>query len=74
MSKKEGNVYKTRDIQSIIQSTNFLDKNMPQSLKLGQGFFAQIVRVGDFVQHQNVIISHFDEKTFISCIITLGNS
>ena len=41
-------------------------------MRLGQTFFTQLVIVGDFVQHQNEIVSRLDEDDIISCIITLG--
>ena len=58
--------------QSIIKLINFSENKIPQSLRLEQIFFTQLVIVGDFVQHQNEIVSHFDEDNIISCIITLG--
>ena len=71
-SKKEENEKKIMEIQSIIKLIIFLENKIPQSLRLGQTFFTQLVIVGDFVQHQNEIVSHFDEDDIISCIITLG--
>ena len=58
---------KNMNIQSIIKSINFLENKIPQSLKLGQTFFTQLVIVGDFVQHQNEIVSYFDEDDIALC-------
>ena len=71
-SKEEENEKKKTEIQSIIKLINFLENKIPQSLKLGQTCLTQLVIVGDFVQHQNEILSHFDVDDFISCIIILG--
>ena len=71
-SKKEENGKIIMGIQSINKSINFSENKIPQSLRLGQIFFTQLVIVGDFVQHQNEIVSYFDEDDIISCIITLG--
>ena len=40
---------------------------------LGQSFLTQFVIVKDFVQHQNEIVSHFDEEYIVLCKITLYN-
>ena len=72
-SKKEENEKKIMEIQSIIKSINFLENKIPQSLRLGQPFFTQLVIVEDRVQYQNEMVSHFDEDDIISCIITLGD-
>ena len=71
-SQKKENEKKIMEIQSIIKSINFWENKIPQSLRLGQTFFTQLVIAEDFVQHQNEIVSHFDEDNIISCIITLG--
>ena len=42
-------------------------------MRLGEIFFTQLVIVGDFVQSQNEIVSHFDEEDIISCIMNLGD-
>ena len=57
-------------------STNYLvnyffGANYSSIISVGTKFLTQLVIVGDFVQHQNEIVSHFDEDDIISCIITL---
>ena len=42
-------------------------------MRLGQTIFTKLVIVRDFIQHQNEIVSHFDEEDIISCMITPGN-
>ena len=74
ISKKENNEKKTKEIGTTIELINFAEKKIPQSLRLGETFFTQLVIVGDMKQNQNEILAHFDEEDIISCIITLGES
>ena len=72
-SKKENDKEKTMEILYIIKLINFAENRIPQSLRLGQTFFTQLVIVGDMIQNENQILSHFDEEDIISCIVTLGD-
>ena len=46
---------------------------IPQSLRLEQTCFTQLVIVRNFLQLRNEMVSHFDEEDINSYIITLGN-
>ena len=68
-----GDLEKVEERKSVIDSTIFLQKVIPQSLRLCNTFFIQMVIAGKFNDINNGIPPHLDEDDIISCIITLGS-
>ena len=67
------NLEKVEEMKLVIDSMNFSEEVIPQSLRLCNTFFTQMVIVGKCNEINNGIPSHSDEDDLISCIITLGS-
>ena len=62
---------KVEDMKSFIDSMNYLEKIIPQLLRLCYTFFTQMVIVGKCNESNIGIPPHLDEDDIISCIVTL---
>jgi len=76
MTKTHIQMYKNKSssIKTIEENIQYIESNIPNSLRICNSFFTQMVLntyEGD--EDKKHISIHLDEKDMISCILTLGN-
>ena len=60
-------------MNAVVDSNNYSENIVAQSLIQGDVFFTQLVIVGKYDEMNNVNPPHFDEEYIILCIVTLGS-
>ena len=77
MTKTHIQMYKNKSssIKRIEENIQYIESNVPNSLRICDSFFTQMVlntyESGEDMKHISI---HLDEKDMISCILTLGNT
>ena len=65
---------KTQTSENVLKHIEFCKKNIPQSLRICNTFFTQMIMVGSFNYHEGNIPIHVNDDDFITALLSVEGS